>query len=151
MPRTSTNLVDILREFLDAQKLLHELAARFRRDELTFAELQEFVGDNEGSVLFRLKEKCHAVFRPEAGGRRSARVREALFDLAIGVYSGSCADLSEVTSIDTPGFVEEFDTAEVAEMLELTPANVKVRLHRARAALKKLLEPILRGEVSDES
>ena len=46
--------------------------------------------------------------------------------------------------------VEEYDTGEVAEMLNLTPANVKVRLHRARAALKKLLEPILRGEVSHE-
>ncbi len=47
--------------------------------------------------------------------------------------------------------VEGFDTAEVAEILDLSPANVKVRLHRARAALKKLLEPVLRGEVSDES
>ena len=31
-------------------------------------------------------------------------------------------------------------------MLELSPANVKLRLHRVRAALKKLLEPLLRGE-----
>lgn len=43
--------------------------------------------------------------------------------------------------------IEGFDTAEVAKQLELSEANVKVRLHRARAALKKLLEPILRGEV----
>lgn len=46
--------------------------------------------------------------------------------------------------------VEEYDTGEVAEMLNLSPANVKVRLHRARAALKKLLEPVLRGEVTHE-
>lgn len=44
--------------------------------------------------------------------------------------------------------IEGYDTAEVAELLELTPTNVKVRLHRARAALKKLLEPVLRGEVT---
>ena len=44
--------------------------------------------------------------------------------------------------------VEEYDTSEVAEMLDITEGNVKVRLHRARAALKKLLEPILRGEDS---
>ena len=43
--------------------------------------------------------------------------------------------------------IEGYDTAEVAEQLELSEANVKVRLHRARAALKKLLEPILRGEL----
>ncbi len=33
--------------------------------------------------------------------------------------------------------IEEFDTAETAEMLGLTPGVVKVRLHRARLALRK--------------
>ena len=42
--------------------------------------------------------------------------------------------------------IEELSTAEVAKMLELSEANVKVRLYRARAALKKLLEPLIRGE-----
>ena len=37
---------------------------------------------------------------------------------------------------------EELSTAEVAELLGIEPNNVKVRLHRARAALKKLLEPL---------
>ena len=43
--------------------------------------------------------------------------------------------------------IEELDTADVAEVLGITPGNVKVRLHRARSALKKLLEPALRGEI----
>lgn len=42
--------------------------------------------------------------------------------------------------------IEELSTREVAEGLGLSEANVKVRLHRARSALKKLLEPLLRGE-----
>ena len=42
--------------------------------------------------------------------------------------------------------VEEYATSEVAALLDISESNVKVRLHRARAALKKLLEPILRGE-----
>ncbi len=42
--------------------------------------------------------------------------------------------------------IEELSTSEVAEMLELSEANVKVRLHRARAALKKLLEPLFEGQ-----
>lgn len=46
--------------------------------------------------------------------------------------------------------VQDYDTGEVAGMLNLSPANVKIRLHRARAALKKLLEPILRGEAKHE-
>ncbi len=42
--------------------------------------------------------------------------------------------------------IEEMTTAEVADILEISESNVKVRLHRARAALKRLLEPVLRGE-----
>ncbi len=43
--------------------------------------------------------------------------------------------------------IEDMTTQEVAEALELSETNVKVRLHRARSALKKLLEPVLKGEV----
>ena len=43
--------------------------------------------------------------------------------------------------------IEEMDTAEVAELLDISQGNVKVRLHRARSALKTLLEPALRGEI----
>jgi RNA polymerase sigma-70 factor (ECF subfamily) len=43
--------------------------------------------------------------------------------------------------------IQEYSTGEVAKLLNISDSNVKVRLHRARAALKKLLEPILRGEV----
>lgn len=44
--------------------------------------------------------------------------------------------------------IEEMSTSEAAQALELSEANVKVRLHRARSALKRLLEPVLRGELS---
>ncbi len=43
--------------------------------------------------------------------------------------------------------IEGQTTEETAQQLELTPSNVKTRFHRARAALKKRLEPLLRGEV----
>lgn len=42
--------------------------------------------------------------------------------------------------------IEEMSTSEVAEILEVSISNVKVRLHRGRSALKKLLEPMMRGE-----
>lgn len=41
--------------------------------------------------------------------------------------------------------IEELSTSEVADATGLTEANVKVRLHRARAALKKLLSPFFEG------
>lgn len=40
--------------------------------------------------------------------------------------------------------IEELDTAETAAALNLTPNTVKIRLHRARQALAKLLEPTFR-------
>ena len=42
--------------------------------------------------------------------------------------------------------IEDLSTREVADGLGLSEANVKVRLHRARSALKKLLEPLLKGD-----
>lgn len=39
--------------------------------------------------------------------------------------------------------IQELTTAETAEILNLNEGNVKVTLHRARAALKKLLEDVL--------
>jgi RNA polymerase sigma-70 factor (ECF subfamily) len=41
--------------------------------------------------------------------------------------------------------IEEMTTAEVSDLLEISEANVKVRLHRARTALKSLLEPRIDG------
>ncbi len=40
--------------------------------------------------------------------------------------------------------IDELDTAETAQLLGLTPNTVKIRLHRARQALAKLLEPAFR-------
>lgn len=42
--------------------------------------------------------------------------------------------------------IEEFSTREVSAALGISETNVKVRLHRARAALKKLLEPLHREQ-----
>lgn len=42
--------------------------------------------------------------------------------------------------------IEEFSVQETADLLDLTPGAVKTRLHRARAALKVLLEPVLTEE-----
>jgi RNA polymerase sigma-70 factor (ECF subfamily) len=42
--------------------------------------------------------------------------------------------------------IEEFDTAQTARQLGTTPGAVKTRLHRARQALRTLLEPVILGE-----
>jgi tetratricopeptide (TPR) repeat protein len=84
MPGASSGLVEIVRDFLEAHRLMGRLFARARGGELRFAELKELVGDDEGSVLYRLKERCHALFRPGSDGSAFDMRREILFDLAVG-------------------------------------------------------------------
>ena len=84
MPHRAAALVDITREFLTAHRLTRRLFARYRSDDLRFEELEDLVGDDERSVLFRLKGRCHALFRRDPGHPALAMRREALFDLAIG-------------------------------------------------------------------
>ena len=43
--------------------------------------------------------------------------------------------------------IEELDMTELAQALDISPGAAKVRLHRARSALKRLLEPALRGDL----
>jgi RNA polymerase sigma-70 factor (ECF subfamily) len=42
--------------------------------------------------------------------------------------------------------IEEFDTAQTAQQLGIAPGAVKTRLHRARQALRTLLEPLILDE-----
>lgn len=78
MPRTDAGLVDIVREFLSVHGLLRRLFERHHAGVLHFEDVQALAGDNDSSPLFRLKERCHGLFRAgEVGGA-------ALFDLAVG-------------------------------------------------------------------
>ena len=43
--------------------------------------------------------------------------------------------------------IEGYDTEEVAKMLDISAGAAKVRLHRARTALRKMLEPVFQGQV----
>jgi tetratricopeptide (TPR) repeat protein len=84
MAESTPGLVGIVREFFEAHQLMRGLFARFRAGELRFAELGPLIDGDESSVLFRLKERCHALFRSDGPGGRAVRHRELLFDLAVG-------------------------------------------------------------------
>jgi len=44
--------------------------------------------------------------------------------------------------------IEDLDTEETAKLMEISTGAVKTRLHRARQALRTLLDPHMRGDVS---
>jgi len=82
MPAAS-DLVDIVRDFVVVHQRFEVLFARFRDGSLKFEEVRHLVADSDSSVLFRLKERVHGLFRdrdPDQPLRRG----EALFDLAVG-------------------------------------------------------------------
>jgi hypothetical protein len=80
--RLRSGLVEIVRDFLVAQQMLSRLSELFRSGELRFEDVEGLIGDNDQAVLFRLKERCHTLFRSEA---RSSLVRSGeLFDLSVG-------------------------------------------------------------------
>jgi tetratricopeptide (TPR) repeat protein len=88
---SEATLVDIVRDFLRAHGELRRIAGLWRVGQLGFSEVASLVADNdEDAVLFRLKERCHALFRGEA-----AVGREALLDLAIGALFHECMKFRE--------------------------------------------------------
>jgi len=84
MSDVSADLVDIVRDFIAVHRAMKRLFARYRGGELKFEDLREFIGDDERSVLYRLKERCHALFRPRDADSPLSTQGEALFDLAVG-------------------------------------------------------------------
>ncbi len=84
MQAIRSGLVDLVRDFLAVHQRLRGLAARFHQGTLRFEDAAELVGDSETSLLFRLKERCHSLFRRDPASSLERMRREALFDLAIG-------------------------------------------------------------------
>ena len=77
-------LIHIVRDFLEAHERMQDLFTRHREGRLRFEDLLGLVGDDDRSVLFRLKERCHAAFRNSREASGLTLQREALFDLAVG-------------------------------------------------------------------
>ncbi len=77
-------LVEIVRDFLLVHERLAGLIALYHESSLSFERVEDLIGDDDTSPLYRLKEKCHAIFRSEAADQPTEIRTEALFDLALG-------------------------------------------------------------------
>lgn len=153
----SADFVQLLREFLAGHTAFAELFARYGAHELPFAKIRELVGDDEGAVLFRMKEKSHALFRSDEYGSEVVR-HEALFDLALGslfheamklreslyqreVYGPRVAQLRDAADAESEALIVEFDRIlgkSVARLDEVV-AEVRVLLAQTRDQLRRLL------------
>jgi tetratricopeptide (TPR) repeat protein len=84
MRSLDSDLVYIVRDFLIVHRTFRDVAARYWSGDLRFEQVQALVGETEKSALFRLKERCHALFRAGTEGEVVKVRPEALFDLAVG-------------------------------------------------------------------
>jgi hypothetical protein len=141
--RVDAGLVEIVRDFLVAHRLLRGVAARLRNGELGFPDVQGLVGDDDGAVLYRLKERCHALFRGRGGGIGA----EELFDLAVGslfheamkfrecfyqrdAYGPKVRALRIASVPDAAGLLPEFE-----RILEAASVRLEEALHEAERLL----------------
>lgn len=77
-------VAQIVRDFFGVWALLEAIGRHLLAGDLDFGRVEHFVGEDDESILHRLKEECHALFREDAD--ESGRDLEAaeLFDLAVG-------------------------------------------------------------------
>ena len=142
-PRTApaaSAFVDIVRDFLAGHLALEDLAHRWQAGRLAFSDVQALVGDDdEEAVLFRLKERCHALFR--SGSEGASVAREELFDLAVGALFHECMKFREnfyqlsiygpkVRALKTSGAAGGEDAALFREFEKILGAS-QVRLEEA--------------------
>jgi len=152
-----SNFVQLLREFLSAHAELRGIFTEYSEDKIPFAKIRALVGDDDRSVLYRLKEKSHALFRAHGMATRAVR-REALFDLAVGslfheamklreslyqreVYAPRVASLREAADEESDELFEEFDRIldnSVSRLGEVI-SEVRALMAQTRDQLRRLL------------
>lgn len=156
-PAELANFLQLLREYLSAHAELGAIFERFSDDKIPFAAIRALVGDDDRAVLYRLKEKSHALFRSHGIATRAVR-REALFDLAVGslfhetmklretlyqreVYAPRVASLREAADEESDALFAEFDRIldkSVSRLGEVV-SEVRALLAQTRDQLRRLL------------
>jgi tetratricopeptide (TPR) repeat protein len=155
---SSSGLVDIVREFLEVEEVVSRMLESYGRGKLAFEDVRELVSDSEASPLFRLKERCHALFRPGVGSARMVPHREVLFDLAVGslfheamkfredfyqreVYGPRVQALRDEAGEEAEALFQEFEKiqAAVSERLEEGLHETQSLVARTREQLRVLL------------
>ena len=151
------NFLHVLREYLTAHTELAAIFSQHTDDEIPFSGIRALVGDDDRAVLFRLKEKSHALFRSRGIVTRAVR-REALFDLAVGslfhetmklretlyqreVYAPRVASLRKAADEESDALFREFDRILGKSISNLAEVVFEVRalLAQTRDQLRRLL------------
>jgi tetratricopeptide (TPR) repeat protein len=158
MRTLEARLIDIVRDFLAADATLRGVAERHREGTLRFEEIRALVGDDEGAVLYRLKERCHALFRGDPGDGAEVGAG-TLFDLAVGslfheamkfrenfyqrtAYGPKVRALQDAHVADVGGLLPEFEKllGDAAVRMEEALQEASILLRQTSSQLRVLLK-----------
>jgi hypothetical protein len=92
MRERNRRIVEVVARFLQATVAFEEIYQAYRKGALTFAQIGSFVDDRGKSLLFDMKENCHAIFRRNVV---AGMEKEQLFDLAVGTIFHEAMKLRE--------------------------------------------------------
>ena len=158
MQGVRSGLVDIIRDFLVVHASAAEFIRRHRAGDLRFEDVEGWVGEDGRSELFRLKERCHAIFRPASSDAGLQSRAGALLDLSVGSLFHEAMKLREnlyqqqqyaprVESLRREGDEESLELFSEFEKilttsamrLEESVAEVEVMLEQSRKQLHRLI------------
>ena len=155
--RRTSDFVQLLHEFVAASSALRDVLEDTTLGFPNFASMGAVVGDDEDSVLFRLKQQSHALFRADVLANSAVR-QEALFDLTVGslfhealklreslyqrdVYGPRLASLRAATGEDLDDELIEFEQllGRSSAHIDEEVAEVRILLSQTRDRFRRLL------------
>lgn len=83
--------IDLVRESLSVYRTCNDCIDLFKRGELRFSVMEEFVDDRGASCLYRLKQMCHELFR----NAEEAAYKEKFYDMTVGYIFHEAMKLRE--------------------------------------------------------
>jgi hypothetical protein len=83
--------IDLVKESLSVYRTCNDCIDLFRRGELRFSVMEEFVDDRGASCLYRLKQMCHELFR----NADEATYKEKFYDMTLGYIFHEAMKLRE--------------------------------------------------------
>ncbi len=127
--------IDLIKESICVYKKCMECKALFKKGELYFSCVEDFVDDKGRSCLYRLKEMCHALYRRS----EEATYKEKLYDMTVGYIFHEAMKFRENLYQ-----IEHYRPNSIREMAELTTIEKKI-LHDINSFTKKAHKRLKEG------
>lgn len=139
--------IDLIRESICVYKKCMECKTLFRRGELCFSYVEDFVDDRGRSCLYRLKEMCHTLYRRS----EDATYKEKLYDMTVGyIFHEAMKFRENLYQIEyyRPNYIREMseftDTEKkILQDINLLTKKAEKRLNEGLKEIKKLLRELV--------